>query len=276
MIALVLATIVCQQPAAPIEPPADRPTIKKLKWSPWVDLPVTAVMGGGWLVSEFGVKKSLAPGACRWCEPNALDTSFRTLFNPHVGVVGSSTEDTWSDVGWAATAVTALGIDGALAFHDGALREFPVDALIILEATFTAMAINQTAKFLVGRERPFVHQLSPEQKALVPKPDDSNLSFFSGHATFTMSITIAAATLTQLRGYRLAWLVPAVGVPVSLAVGILRIAADKHYFTDVAVGWIVGADVGFAVPFFFHRAQAAQVEVRLVPSPGGAALAGRF
>jgi membrane-associated phospholipid phosphatase len=35
--------------------------------------------------------------------------------------------------------------------------------------------------------------------------------------------------------------------------GYLRIAADKHYFTDVLVGAIVGSAIGVAVPYFAHR-----------------------
>ena len=32
-----------------------------------------------------------------------------------------------------------------------------------------------------------------------------------------------------------------------------RIGADKHWASDVTVGWITGAAIGFAVPYFLHR-----------------------
>ena len=49
----------------------------------------------------------------------------------------------------------------------------------------------------------------------------------------------------------------ATGLTLSLATGWLRIAADKHYFTDVLTGAIVGAVVGFGVPYVFHRPESA-------------------
>ena len=39
---------------------------------------------------------------------------------------------------------------------------------------------------------------------------------------------------------------------LSLFTGYLRIAADKHYFTDVASGVAMGALFGYFVPYWFH------------------------
>jgi membrane-associated phospholipid phosphatase len=33
----------------------------------------------------------------------------------------------------------------------------------------------------------------------------------------------------------------------------MRIAADRHYFTDVLGGWAIGGVVGGGVPWLFHR-----------------------
>jgi membrane-associated phospholipid phosphatase len=246
-----------------------------LAWNPKIDLPVTGALGAGWLISEFAVKKQLAPAQCRWCATNALDDGVRSIFHPNVGVSGLSGADTASNVAWGAAAVATLGVDALLAWRDGAVADFPVDAVIVFEATFAAMALNQTVKFAVGRERPFVSHLSAEDKPLTAAPSDNNLSFFSGHATFTMSLAVATGTVARLRGYRMGWLVWAVGVPFSLVTGVLRLAADKHYFTDVLVGWVVGAGIGFSVPWLFHQPDNS-LALRLVPSPGGIAIAGRL
>jgi membrane-associated phospholipid phosphatase len=46
---------------------------------------------------------------------------------------------------------------------------------------------------------------------------------------------------------------------MATGVGYLRIAADKHYFSDVMTGAIVGSAIGIGVPLLFHspRAEAA-------------------
>ncbi len=60
-----------------------------------------------------------------------------------------------------------------------------------------------------------------------------------------------------MRGYRLAPLVWASSLPWAAVTGYLRIAADKHYLTDVLTGALIGSAVGFLVPFVFHRESAA-------------------
>lgn len=269
MLSLLVVVLVAQ---APVE----APRTSRLKWNPVVDLPVTGALGIGWLISEFAVKKQLAPATCRWCGPNGLDNSFRTLFNPRVGLSGGSASDDVSNVVWISSVCLTLGIQTLLSIRDDApLSNIPIDALLVFEAVFAAMAVNQTVKFAVGRERPFVAELPTDQKPLTHSPADNNLSFFSGHATFTMTLAVATGTITMLRGYRLGWIVWAVSVPLSLATGMLRIAADKHNFTDLLVGWAVGAGMGFGIPWLFHNVEA-PLAMRLVPEPGGIALAGRF
>ncbi len=45
--------------------------------------------------------------------------------------------------------------------------------------------------------------------------------------------------------------------------GYLRIAADKHYFSDVATAAIIGSIVGVGVPLIFHSPE------RAAPAPAG-------
>jgi membrane-associated phospholipid phosphatase len=59
-----------------------------------------------------------------------------------------------------------------------------------------------------------------------------------------------------MRGYRWAPLAWSVGGAIAATTGYLRIAADKHWLTDVVVGALVGAGIGFALPFVFHSAVA--------------------
>ena len=42
------------------------------------------------------------------------------------------------------------------------------------------------------------------------------------------------------------------GLSMAAFTGYLRIAADKHYLSDVLTGAIVGSAVGFVVPYFLH------------------------
>ena len=64
---------------------------------------------------------------------------------------------------------------------------------------------------------------------------------------------MASGTVASLRGYRAAPWIWASGLTLAGVTGYLRIAGDKHYFTDVVTGAVVGSFVGFAVPYWLHR-----------------------
>ena len=79
---------------------------------------------------------------------------------------------------------------------------------------------------------------------------DSHLSFFSGHASTTFAASVAGAYLfaqntADKRARAAVW-----GFELALAgaTANLRTRAGKHFYSDVIVGALVGAAVGFAVP----------------------------
>jgi len=175
---------------------------------------------------------------------------------------------TSSVIGFVVMPAMAFGTGALAARHDGRLGEWPIDALIIGEAAVLAADVNQLTKFMVGRERPFVHALPPEQRQSTSQPSDNNLSFFSGHTTLAFSLATASGTVASMRGYREAPVIWVVGMTLATLTGYLRIAADKHYFTDVLTGALVGSGIGFAVPYFFHRPR---TDVGIGPASGSGA-----
>jgi len=255
---------------------------RELHYDARVDLSVTVAATAGWFGAEL-FASDLARQRCLWCDRNAdgsdalngLDAGLRNHLK-------------WSHAGAANTIsyVTAYGLAPLGAFSLTALfarqqhrlDNFPVDALLIAEATALTAAATQIVKFSIRRERPFVHVLAPESKSKTGRPDDNNTSFFSLHTSVAFSLAVSSATVASLRGYRHVGWLWGVGLAVAAATGYLRIAADKHYFTDVAAGAIVGSSVGFAVPYFCHRPFATSpaddaIRVLALPLPDGARLA---
>jgi membrane-associated phospholipid phosphatase len=217
-----------------------------LRWDPALDVTVTAAGGAAWIGSEL-LKGDLAPSRCRWCAVDSTDARVRDA------LVWSNTSlaDTISDVtGFVLMPVAALGLDALAAAHDRALGRVPEDALVVAEAGVVTADLTQLTKMLAGRERPFVHAQNPRT---LRDPDD-NLSFFSGHSDEAFALAAASGTVCTMRGYRWAPLTWTIGGAVATATAYFRIAADKHWLTDVVVGAVVGAGTGFAVPFLFHSA----------------------
>lgn len=245
-----------------------------------VDVPRTVLVAGSattlWALSEV-FKGELAPSACRWCASNGFDGSARDAIVWEDRAAAARASDV---IAFAVAPAAAIGLGAFAARAEGRLENAPVDALVVLEATALAMDVNQVAKLTIGRERPFVHALEPADKGLTRDPADNNLSFYSGHMALTTALATSAGTVATLRGYRWAPLVWGVGLPLAAATGYLRIAADKHYASDVIVGGVLGAAVGVGAPVLLHRKRkrAADRSVSIARTGGCTvvALTGRF
>ncbi|HLU68397.1 MAG TPA: phosphatase PAP2 family protein [Kofleriaceae bacterium] len=225
---------------------------------------VVVVGGIGWIASEALLKDELAPDECRWCGGNGLDDTVRGWLR-------------WDDTGAAHGAsdlvafglapAGAFGLTALAAWRDDRARDWPIDALIVLESVVLAADLNQLTKFAVGRARPFVRAGG----AGVADDPDNNLSFYSGHTSLAFSLATSAGAVATIRGYRAAPLVWGAGLTLAAATGWLRIAADKHYATDVLTGAAIGSAIGLAVPLLLRRAPGGEraPRVGVAPLPGG-------
>ena len=236
--------------AAPAAAQEDTP-VRELEVRRGVAFPIAVGFGVGWVASELA-KDELAPDPCRWCDSvPAVDRRVREAWkweNTHAAATASDVLD------FAVVPALVLGGDALLASQHGALSGWDEDAIVILEAAMIASAVNQVVKFSVGRERPFVHHLeSDEEKAKTEHPADNNVSFYSGHTSLAFALAGAGGAVAEMRGYDNGWVVWPVAGAMAATVGYLRIGADKHWFTDVATGAVVGGTIGVGVPYLLHR-----------------------
>jgi membrane-associated phospholipid phosphatase len=263
------------------------PTVRDLRFDWTRDGVITGAGAVLWIGSEALFKNDLAPKTCRWCDRNPDGTdALNSLDRWGRGLAGGTEEarkraDTWSNVvDFGVLPVSVLGAQYALSQGSGASRSvFLQDSGIILESAVLASALNQTVKFIAGRECPFVHVLPEDQKSLTAHPNDNNVSFYSGHTTLAFALVVSAGTVAELRGYKNSAWIWAVGLPLAATVPLLRMAADKHYLTDVAVGAVLGSAFGVAVPRLLHNrtnASPGSLSLQVSGSPRGAVVSGRF
>lgn len=292
-LSLLVAASLASSPALPqrmvqelalAQVPSDTPYALNHSWP--VDGAITLGAGLLWLGSEYVFKHSLAPTRCRLlCERtedgvttvNSWDLSARAArWAPEHLRTAALLSDAMVYLVLPATL-------GGLQYYNAASSNAPggvwTDYLLILQTAALAQVVNQSVKFLVGRERPFANAQTLEERLADPD-DDANLSFFSGHSTFAFALTVAAGTVSQLRGYKNAWMVWAFALPLAATVPYFRMAADKHYLSDVIVGSLVGAAFGVGIPLLHGRATdgapATASQVSLGAMPGGISIAGRF
>jgi len=251
------------------------PQREELQWSWAVDPALIVLTGAGWIGTEMA-KDSLAPQACRWCEANSLDASV-------TGALGWGSRKTASVVSDSVTygVMPVLTLAGGIiaGAADGRIGETPVNALLIVEAVTVSSMINQVFKFSFGRERPFVAELPAEEKSELEKAEDNNLSFYSGHTNLAFALAVSAGTVAHLRGYKAEPYIWGIGLPLATFVAYSRIAAKKHYLSDVVIGSLTGAAAGFLVPFLHRKTSpltASGASLSIAPAVNGLSIGGTF
>ena len=220
-----------------------------------VELPVT-VAASGLLLTAVLTRDRYGPSTCRWCDTraslDALDTAGLSAFphaNTHAAGIAS---DILAD---GVLPVVSLGV--ALASSLDATRgssatyrarRFGIDVLLIAESSTTALSIMELTKFTVQRRRPaYIDEPGSQHRTV-----EGNLSFISGHSAQAFVLATSAATIASLRHERLAPLLWSLGMVAATSTAMLRVAADKHFVTDVLAGAVVGSATGVIVPVL-HR-----------------------
>jgi membrane-associated phospholipid phosphatase len=132
--------------------------------------------------------------------------------------------------------------------YDKTKEDFGTVALMYGEAVLLNASLNALFKALTLRERPFVYDAN---SLLEPKLDvEARYSFYSGHTSMTAVNTFYTAKVystyisnetTKTFLWIAAALIPAV-------TGFSRVNTHNHFPTDVIVGYIVGATIGYMIP----------------------------
>jgi hypothetical protein len=208
------------------------------------DLYNAALWMGGAAAVEFGTTPET-----RWTSRNSFDDEIR---NGLRAGSPSSRDDaaTASDVmlGLTVGALPLASIGKVLSERD-CLEAFDM-ATDAAESITLTLFLTESLKAIAGRERPYARDCGRSPPRDSQCGDDRKQSFFSGHASLAgagAGLSCAFAIKRKSWGdSATAQMVPCVlGAGAAVATGALRIAADKHWGTDVIVGLAVGATVGY-------------------------------
>jgi PAP2 superfamily len=137
--------------------------------------------------------------------------------------------------------------------------------LVNLQSLGITGFLSLLAEHAVARQRPYVPDCGPDGHVRDAQgqpllnscsgPAD-NQSFYSGHSAITA--TMAGLTCVHhqhlpLYGGGAADLAPClVMISASLTTGIARLMADKHWASDVLLGWSIGTFSGYVLPSVLH------------------------
>ena len=176
-------------------------------------------------------------------QPTGLDGLSPFEFRPRPAVV--------SDVLVGLSGASSLGLGAALAGQD---RDWRTGAGTVSAMVVTA-SITEITKQIAQRRRPFTWDARrtsyrADGYCSSPPSADDCMSFFSGHASMAAVSGFSAVEALRSSGQLQSHVGFAYGAAALYTVGVgsFRVAAGKHYVSDVATGALVGAAVGILVP----------------------------
>jgi len=151
---------------------------------------------------------------------------------------------------WSESNLNAARFGSDILLYGVVLGSIPIAPLLLKEnhrsmilTNLEVLAINglitDVTKYLVGRQRPSSYFNTRDEKK------DAFKSFFSGHTSTSFAIATSTAMILSKEFSSQKKLIWASSYTTAAITGYLRIAADKHYFTDVLAGALSGSLTGY-------------------------------
>ncbi len=173
------------------------------------------------------------------CDPNEVNSFDRPVIGNH-----DETAGTISHFTVALSIAAPLVLDSA---DQGFSKNLAEDVVVYSQVLAINSAVSHIARYGAQRARPVAYGANPPEIRA-----GEFLSFYSGH---TASVFAALSAGSMTYGYRYGhkvwpWLVT---VGMGLGESALRIAAGRHFYTDVIAGAAMGTAVGTLVPYLHRR-----------------------
>ena len=142
----------------------------------------------------------------------------------------------------------AVLVPGSLLLDRAPRRSVLVLGTLLAETMLLNDGLTKASKLLVKRSRPLTYNLAVEQEAKTH--EDARQSFVSGHTSNTAALTFFTAKVFHDLHPESPWrpLVWAGAATVPLITGYARYRAGKHFPTDIAAGYALGAALGIVIP----------------------------
>lgn len=148
---------------------------------------------------------------------------------------------------------TSFSLPAFMMIHPQARKDFLTVGFIYAEVALLTVGVTELAKNGVLRPRPYVYNKDVPLSVRTTK--DARQSFFSGHTSVTAALCFTTAKIfsdysDNLTHKALVWTGAAI-LPAVTA--YLRYEAGKHFPSDVIAGYLVGASIGYLVPWLHKR-----------------------
>jgi membrane-associated phospholipid phosphatase len=146
----------------------------------------------------------------------------------------------------------------------GFFVRYGTDVLLLAEALAVNALLTEVLKAAIRRPRPYAYldpaDVDPSVREDLVQDQSSNnadWSFPSGHTSTAFAATTAGATLLTLELLgRSRWAIAVAwvgGISIASTTAVLRVAAGRHFTSDVLTSALIGTAIGAAVPLAHWR-----------------------
>jgi membrane-associated phospholipid phosphatase len=233
-----------------------RPEFRRVAWPEYLAAPL--LLTGAFVQSAFFQPETDAD----WTGPILLDRPVQNALRAS-SVRARSRADTLSNVLLFSSALHLALIDPWLVAAWVHRRPEVAWQMTVIDAEIFGLTefANRLTKRLVARERPYGERCPTDPDVGDCRTEVRYRSFFSGHATASSTfagLTCAHHQKLGLYGSFGADLGACLGsVGVTLTTGMLRIASDDHWWSDVVMGHLVGFSAGYLLTWALYYPDAA-------------------
>ncbi len=231
-----------------------------------IDLPVIVLTAGFWIASDIRDRSRTSDLCDPFCDPSTVNAWDRTVIGNHNAGAKAASD----------ALVTVLPMQSLWLVVTDFLRlggdEGVADAVVLTETLAVSGALNQAVKVLTARPRPYMYRAEADDGLRLNTGDDYR-SFYSSHTSSVFAVLTATAFIFSKRNPKspLRPLVWALAVSAGATLGVLRVAAGKHFYTDVLSGAAIGTAVGLLIPALHFKRRHRRRSISFYPSGGGLA-----
>lgn len=233
--------------------------------TPALDIPLAAGATGAAAFGQYRLA-NMEPRAEPYDAADLFvwDRPFAGTWNPRAALASD----------WMSGLGAAPLVLGAVSWKKGKITgaDFGTQALMLYEVLALQSGINLTVRSLRVWPRPFT--LGGEGGEERSEGQAAG-SFYSGHSSAAFAIAVFGSiwfgeVYPDSRWTPWVW---AGSLTTATVVAALRVAAGKHYPSDVMVGAAVGSLIGWAVPALHRSTSSSSVEKTELPTPSAIARA---
>ena len=202
------------------------------------------------------------PDEPKWTGRNDFDESIRDMLRLNSRSARDATHTVGNVLMGAMIAAPVLESFATIGIRDSRWDALWQTEMINLESFIFTSLVSSLMQNLIARERPFVRNCPGGNCEGVQE----HRSMPSGHVAFAVT---GAGLLCNHHTYQSIYgdsaadrAVCASGIGLAAVEGIVRIMADRHYATDVAVGAVIGWFSGFVLPRLLHYSRPREQPVK--------------